>query len=173
MCAYLRVYVSACARVQLSPAPAVTLTLSAISLPRRGTSPGCLRALFRLGTYPGSFNPRPDGTSCWHCWPREGLPTIVLSMSTPLEKFRGGDGSLAGSTGLPLSHLDIRQARGVSPTCQPATPNKGFSKKEARRPLRTTGDVGTGRSCLVRVHLRNTKGDRNKPPRKEPEEGFC
>lgn len=140
---------SACARVQLSSALAVTLTLSAVPLPRRGTSPGCLRALFRLGTYPGSFNPRPDGTSCWHCWPREGPPIIVPSMSTPLKKFRGGDGSLAGSTGLPLSHLDIGRARGASPTCQPgvpAIPNKGFSKEEARRPPpeRKAGDVRDG-----------------------------
>ena len=95
-------------RVLLRETQAVTVTPSLVFLPRRGTSPGCLQALFRLGTYPGSFNPRPDGKSCWHCWRREGPRSFVPLMEHTSQQVPGWGGGLAGSTGQPLSHLDVR-----------------------------------------------------------------
>ena len=79
-----------------------------VFLPRRGTSPGCLQALFRLGTYPGSFNPQPDGKSRWHCWRREGPRSFVPLVEHTSQQVPGWGGSLAVSTGQPLSHLDVR-----------------------------------------------------------------
>lgn len=87
---------------------AITVTPSSVFLPRRGTSPGCLQALFRLGTYPGSFNPRQDGKSCWHCWQREEPSSFVPLVEHTSQQVPGWGGSLAGSTGQPLSHLDVR-----------------------------------------------------------------
>lgn len=91
---------------------AITLTLAPIFLPRRGTSPGCLQALFRLGTYPVPFNPRPEGKSCWHCWQRGGPHSIVPILGHTSQQVPGWGGSLAGSTGLPLSHLDVSRPAG-------------------------------------------------------------
>lgn len=164
-----------CSSVRPEPSPSPTL--SPVFLPRRGTSPGCLQALFRLGTYPGSFNPRPDGKSCWHCWQREGPHTIVSFMKHTSQEVPVWGGSLAGSTGLPLSHLNIGRARGASPTCQLgviAITNKGFSKEETQRLPPESWGRGRSRSrCLVRVPLRSTKKDRHQPgkglPRALPE----
>lgn len=117
-----------------------TLPLSPVLLPRRGTSPGCLQALFRLGTYPGSFNPRPDGKSCWHCWQREGPQGFVPLLERTSQQVPGWGGSLARSTGLPLSRLHMgwpeptcRLQRRPSQIRAPARKKRGGSLPRAGR----------------------------------------
>ena len=128
-------------------------------------SPGCLQALFRLGTYPGSFNPQPDGKSCWHCWRREGPRSFVRLMEHTSQQVPGWGGSLAGSTGQPLSHLDIgwtKESVADLPAGGDGHHKQGFSKEETAEAPH--GELGTRRrGCLVRVHLGNTKKDRNDP----------
>lgn len=162
--------------MQLRETGAVTLTLSPVFLPRRGTSPGCLQALFRLGTYPGSFIIHSRmGRAAGIAGGGKGHTALSLSWSTPLSKFLGGVGAWPGAQAClyPTSTSD-GQRRALL-TCQlevMAITNKGFSKEETQRlPLESWGRGGWRSSCLVRVHLGNTKEDRNDPPGKEPYEG--
>lgn len=105
----------------------------------------------------------------------KGHTALSLSWSTPLSKFLGGVGAWPGTQAClyPTSMSD-GQRRALL-TCQlevMAITNKGFSKEETQRlPLESWGRGGWRSSCLVRVHLRNTKEDRNDPPGKEPYEG--
>ena len=126
-----------------------------------GTSPGCLQALFRRGTYPGSFNPRPDGKSCWHCWQREGPQGFVPLLERTSQQVPGWGGSF-----IPPPH---GMARANLPAAETAITNKGSCKEETRRlPAESWTREGSRHSCLVRVHLGSTKEDRRDPPGKGP-----
>ena len=91
----------------------------------------------------------------------KGLAALSLSWSTPLSKFRGGVGAWLGAQASLYPTLTSDGQRIASLTCQPgvtAITNKGFSKEETQRlPPESWAPGGWRRSCLVRVHLGNTK----------------
>lgn len=104
----------------------------------------------------------------------KGHTALSLSWSTPLSKFLGGVGAWLGAQACLYPTLTSDGQRRALLTCQlevMAITNKGFSKEEMQRlPLESWGRGGW-RNSLVRVHLGNTKEDRNDPPGKEPYEG--
>lgn len=87
---------------------AITLSPSPTRPPvSEGHIPGCLLALFRLGSYPGSFNPRPDGDCCWQ---REGPHIIVPFTEAHLSRSSGVGWELGCKHRAAI--MPLQQARG-------------------------------------------------------------
>lgn len=115
------------------------------------------------GQLPDSCNPRPDGDCCWQ---RESHTSLSLSLKHTSQEVPGWGGSLAGSTGLSLSHLDRLGASQSASHHEPGLLQGGSGRAPSIR--RESGDEEgcrvAGRSGVAAETQRENVQPRNAEP---------